>query len=265
MQVQGALAARDAIARREELGEDGLRRALVSHGGWLVPASATSGLGLDGATAPLAFVGEEGTPPAGELWIFTDGEAAACARDRGAALGVYVAEVHGQELFGLVAPAYELVRVNPLCEVSITCTFGGQDLEWLRTASVEHAIESAIAVARGPLLASTARRLREHGGYIALRTGEGRLVTRADAGEGLSHAALAFSAEDCLKAFVAGMAPEEVADIEIVRLPGGALFREVVRSDFDGVLFNPDGPGPSTALSRDVVRMLAAERSMPAL
>ena len=257
MGAEGASAVRRAIAQRARRGEAALRRALVAHGDWLVAATAAQLLGHEGATAQLAYFGADATPPPGELWLFTDVDAATQVAAHGVALGPYVAQVHGVDVFGRVAPSFERVRINPEHDPSSSCHFEREGIEWLRVAAAEHVIEGALSVAGAQLLASVARRLREYPAFLVLRRGDGSLLARPTPQLGDASAALAFSAEDCLEAFVATLAPEEAADLDIGRTPGLALFREVALSDLGGLLFNPSGPGPTSMLSRAVARTIA--------
>src|SRR5512139_2055555 len=257
MGAEGASAVRWAIAQRARRGEAALRRALVAHGEWLVAASAAEFLGREGSTAQMAYFGADTSPPSGELWLFTDVEAASQVAARGIPLGPYVAQIHGIDVFGRIAPSFDVVRVNPESEASIGCRFERVDIEWLRAAAAAHAIEGALAVAGVRLLASVARRLREYPAFLTLRRSDGSLLQRSEPTFGDAGAAIAFSAEDCLEAFVATLAPEEAADLDIDRSTGLVLFREVGASELGGVLFNPSGPGPTCLVPRALARTIA--------
>ncbi|HEX8186721.1 MAG TPA: hypothetical protein VF586_00090, partial [Pyrinomonadaceae bacterium] len=89
-------------------------RALVSHRGWFVPLAL---FGRDGGpdrrADSILMLGAEMLVPPGELWVFTDEEAARLAQAKGASLGTYAGRVAGTELFRAVGPDSQTVRVNP--------------------------------------------------------------------------------------------------------------------------------------------------------
>ena len=90
-------------------------RALMSHRGWFVPLGLFAISGEQNRKADsLLILSPENLVPAGQLWVFTDAEAAHLATAKGASLGAYAGGMRGTELFQIIDPALQQCKSIPV-------------------------------------------------------------------------------------------------------------------------------------------------------
>lgn len=121
-----------------------VKRALMSHDGYLVP---TSFLASDRTYGPTVTYGPAlGTPP-GELWVFTDRACAVRAAASGVPLGSYTSNVPALDWVERLIPlGVGAVRINGGGPQNETWNFDAQSyglvLAWARGLAFEHAVRS---------------------------------------------------------------------------------------------------------------------------
>ena len=226
---------------------DGVMRALVSHRGWFVPLDFFAGCRGDGAKADRVLIlSAESQAPPGNLWLFTDAEAALLAQSKGASLGAYAGRMSGTELFGAVGPGHQTVYVNPGSPRERTWVFqegSAADVGGLWAEAV--ALEEGFAgwqAAGGPDLGA----LEGYRAFVLYNFASGPVVTLPGRG-GMSNPAVAFTAPDCAGAFLGLLGEEQRGQLRPVTTDGKSLL-ENLPPGIDGLLFNPFGPGATYAL-----------------
>jgi hypothetical protein len=173
--------------------------ALVAHDGWLVPIGwAMTVLGRDRCEMVHLETGEPTFPP-GQLWVFTDADALARAREALAgkvALGTYVSPVTGIDVFGRLLDGIVL-EINPGSPREETFFAQGPAIKATRILAQSMGLSRALA----DNAADVGERIRTFEGYIVLvRRSTGRLVTiRPD---DCTDQLIVFTARDVAEAFV---------------------------------------------------------------
>jgi hypothetical protein len=192
-------------------------RVLVEHDGWLVPVGwAASVLQRDKFETVHLEMGQP-TFPDGQLWLFTDADALARAREALAgkiALGTYVSPVSGIDVFGRLSNGIVL-EINPGLPREETFFAQGAAITATRILGQALGLSRALATAAGDL----AERLMTFEGYLVLaRRSTGKLVTiRPDDG---ADQLVVFTARDAADAFVPRLGVDDVvvAPVEAPKL-----------------------------------------------
>lgn len=187
-------------------------QALVDHEGWLVPIGwAMTVLGRDRCEMVHLETGEPTFPP-GQLWVFTDADALARAREALAgkvALGTYVSPVTGIDVFGRLLDGIVL-EINPGLPREETFFAQGPAIMATRILGQSVGLSRALAGNADDI----GERIRTFEGYIVLaRRSTGKLVTiRAD---DLADQLVVFIARDAAEAFVPRLGLEDVAVVPV--------------------------------------------------
>lgn len=222
-------------------------RALVSHRNWLVPALLVAPGGEQaGVVGNLTMFSAETLLPPGELWIFTDREAADLAQASGASLGAYAGGVTGIKLFRSISPDTKTVRVNPYSPREQTWTFSeGSASEvgriWADAIALEENFEQWRQTGNPDKTA-----VRNYRAFLVFNHSSGPVITLPNQGA-MSNPAVAFTAPDCADMFLSKLGDEQRTLLHQAVAGGEALMEGAPRLGIDGLLFNPFGPGVTYA------------------
>jgi hypothetical protein len=239
--------------------QDAVLRASVSHDGWVVPCVYWVSHYQPGTQAPEAEDGSitvevetdlinfsaTSSLPGNELWVFTSPAAAERAREQGVLVGLCLSGVPGTRLFGDLSPEWEWVRANPGSPPELTIGLpragGFPDAKrWAEAITFER----AIAREQSDDSAAIARDLRRYDHFLVLVRTDGSLAT-LESYPGLTHAAAAFTAPDCLEALLDRLPPEQRAGFTFRDIAGSRLVESPPDWGLGGIAVNPYGPGPT--------------------
>jgi hypothetical protein len=239
--------------------KDAVLRASISYDGWVVPWVYWATHYQPGARAPgaegeparvevetdLIVFSESSSLPGNELWVFTGPAAAERAKEQGMLVGLSLSGVPGTRLFGDLSPGWEWVRVNPLSPPELTIALpragGFADAKMWAEAI---AFERSIARERSDDQAATGRGLRYYDRFLVLVRRDGSLATLENY-PGVAHAAAAFTAPDCLDAFLENLPPEQRPQFNFIDVRGSRLVESPPDWGLGGIVVNPYGPGPT--------------------
>lgn len=222
-------------------------RALVSHRGWLVPALHVAPSGEQaGVVDNLTMFSAETLLPPGELWIFTDHEAADLAQASGASLGAYAGGVAGIKLFRSISRDTKTVRVNPYSPREQTWIFSeGSASEvggiWADAIALEENFDEWRQTGNPDKTA-----IGNYRAFLVFNHSSGPVITLPNQG-GMSNPAAAFTAPDCADMFLSKLGDEQRASLHQAVAVGESLMEGALRLGVDGLLFNPFGPGVTYA------------------
>jgi hypothetical protein len=234
---------------RNQAGMDDVMRALTSHRGWFAPLGlfAREGGEPNRRVGSLLVLGTEARIAPGELWIFTDREAALRAQAAGAALGSYAGGMAGTELFRNVPANTKTVRVNP-----------GSPLEHTWTYAAGGGIEAGKIWADAIALEDSFEQWRQSGtpdktafiNYRAFLTFDHAtgLVVTLPGNSGMSNPAAAFTTPDCAEMFLSELDEAQRATLQRVTVGGNTLLEKASVLGIDGLVINLFGPGATCAL-----------------
>jgi hypothetical protein len=239
--------------------QDTVLRASVSHDGWVVPCVYWTPHYQPGVQTPeaedepatveveadLINFSETSSLPGNELWVFTGPAAAERAKEQGVLVGLCLSGVRGTRLFGDLNPEWEWVRVNPGSPPELTIALpraGGfpDAKKWAAAITFERAIASE----RSDDSAAIARGLRRYDHFLVLVRADGGLATLENY-PGLTSAAAAFTAPDCLEALLGKLTPEQRGGITFRDVAGSLLVESPADWGLGGIVVNPYGPGPT--------------------
>jgi hypothetical protein len=236
-------------------------RALVSHRGWLVPALLVAQGGEQGRVLDnMTLFGAETRLPPGELWIFTDREAADLAQAAGASLGAYAGGISGTELFRSIDPSTQTVRVNPYSSRERTWIFSeGSASEvgkiWADAIALEESFEQWRQTGQPDGTA-----VSNYRAFLLFDHSSGPVITLPNQA-GMANPAAAFTAPDCAEMFLSKLGAEQRAQMRQTVASGESLMERAPQLGIDGLLFNPFGPGASYALPFNRLRTDEAQPS----
>jgi hypothetical protein len=239
--------------------QDALLRASVSHDGWVVPfvywvphyqpGAQTPGAEDEPITveAGMDVINFSATSslPGNQLCVFTSPAAAERARDQGVLIGLCLSGVPGTRLFGGLNFEWEWLWVNPGSPPELTMAlprasgFPGAK-RWADAITFER----AIACERPDDMAAIARGLRRYDHFLVLVRTDGSLATLEDY-PGLTHAAAAFTAPDCLEALLDTLTSEQRPGFAFRDVAGSRLVETPPEWGLGGAVVNPCGPGPT--------------------
>jgi hypothetical protein len=222
-------------------------RALVSHRSWLVPALLVAQSGAQpGVVDNLTMYSAETRLPPGELWIFTDREAADLAQAAGASLGAYAGGIPGTKLFRSIDPDAKTVRVNPYSPRARTWIFSegsasGVGSIWADAITLEENFERWRQTGNPDKAA-----VSHYRAFLVFNHSSGPVITLPGQG-GMSNPAVVFTAPDCADMFLSKLGDEQRASLQQAVTGGEALLENAPQLGIDGLLFNPFGPGMTYA------------------
>ncbi len=222
-------------------------RALVSYRGWLVPLALFARRGeANRVTDSILILSSEMSLPPGELWVFTDAEAAHLAQAKGALLGAYASGMAGTELFNQLDPNWQTVRVNPGSPRERTWIFTeGSAAEagqlWAEAIMLEESFAQWQQTGTPDAAA-----LMSYRAFLLYDHVSGPVITLPNQG-GMANPAVAFSAPDCADMFLAKLSEEQRPQMRQVTIDGKHLLANPPLGT-DGLLFNVFGPGATYAL-----------------
>jgi hypothetical protein len=235
--------------------QNDVMRALVSYRGWYVPLNFYAGWkGQDGKVDSMLLLSPEAEVRPGELWLFTDEEAARLAASKGAQLGNYVARMAGTDMFPALQSEYQTVWVNPGSPPERTWLFqqgsaGSVGGLWAEAVALEESFAEWQRTGEPDVGA-----LEDYRAFMLYDFVSGPVVTLPNQA-GMTNPAAAFTAPDCAEAFLSALSEEQRAQLRPVTIDGKTLLANLPRG-VDGLLFNLFGPGPTYAL-----RLSAGEES----
>ncbi|MDQ1610529.1 MAG: hypothetical protein QOG00_460 [Pyrinomonadaceae bacterium] len=233
-------------------------RALVSYRGWLVPSLLAAQFAVQGGEQTrsvdnmTSFGGETQLPP-GELWIFTDREAAEIAQAAGASLGLYAGGIAGTELFRSIHPNIETVRVNPYSPRERTWVFSQGSASqvgklWADAITLEESFEQLRQTGKPDKTV-----VSNYPAFLVFDHSSGPIVTLPNQG-GMSNPAAAFTAPDCADKFLSAVGEAQAAQMRQAVAGGELLMARAAVMGIDGLLFNFFGPGATYAFPFDDLR-----------
>lgn len=229
-------------------------RALVSYRGWLVPLFLFAQGGEQNRKADrVLMLSPEAQLPPGELWVFTDAEAAGIAQAKGALLGAYAGNMSGTELFRKIDPNFQTVRVNPgsprergwLFQEGSASSVGKI---WADAVALEESFGEWQETGQPDKAA-----VMNYRAFMTFDFSTGPIVTLPNQG-GLSSPAAAFTAPDCADAFLSKLSEEQRAGIQSVTIDGQTLLEKSPQLGIDGLMINLFGPGATYAFAFNNLR-----------
>jgi hypothetical protein len=222
-------------------------RALVSHRSWLVPALLVAPGGEQaGVVDNLTLFSAETLLPPGELWIFTDRQAAEIAQAAGASLGAYAGGVAGTKLFRSIDPNIETMRVNPHSPREQTWIFSegsasGVGGIWADAIALEEKFDEWRQTGNPDKTA-----VGNYRAFLVFNHSTGPVITLPNQ-SGMSNPAAVFTAPDCADMFLSKLDDEQRTSLQQAVAGGESLMEGAARLGIDGLLFNPFGPGVTYA------------------
>jgi hypothetical protein len=232
---------------QQRAGVNDVMRSLTSHRGWLVPAT----LFAQGSEPTRVFdrmlmFGTETRLPPGELWVFTDLEAANLAQGAGALLGAYAGGISGTELFRMIGPDLKTVRVNPGSPRERTWIFtDGSGSEagkiWADAIALEESFEQWRQTGQPDNTA-----LLNYRAFLLFNHSSGPVITLPNQA-GMTNPAAAFTTPDCADMFLSKLGEDQRAQMQMVTNNGQSLLDTAPVLGIDGLIINIFGPGKTYA------------------
>lgn len=233
---------------QKRAGTNEVLRSLVSHQNWLAPLTMLAHGGEQKRTVKSVMVlSAEAHITPGELWLFTDAEAALRAQAAGALPGSYAGGISGTEVFRNIPAGVKTVRVNPGSAVEETWMFqdgGGIEAAqlWAEAVALEESFEQWERDGRPDKTAFINYRA-----FLAFNHSSGPVITLPNQ-FGMSNPAVTFTAPDCALMFLSRLSEEQRAELRQATVDGNTLLQESARLGIDGVIINVFGPGATYSL-----------------
>jgi hypothetical protein len=223
-------------------------RALISHRNWLAPLTQFAQSGAQSIVVDgMLVLSTEAQITPGELWVFTDSEAALRAQAAGAMLGTYGSGMTGTELFRNISPNIKTVRVNPGSPVEHTWIFqdgGGIEAAkiWADAIALEESFEQWRQDGKPDKTAFI-----NYQAFLTLDHSSGPIITLPKQ-FGMSQPAVAFTTPDCADMFLSKLSEQQRAEMRQVTVDGNTLLERSSFLGIDGLIINVFGPGATYAL-----------------
>lgn len=231
-------------------------RTLCSHDGWLAPAVMFEG---DSEFERLVVLSEEIELPDRELWLFTD---ESCARQCAASfprLGVLAAELSAERAFSLLADRFDSLVINPGCPEDQRWFAGagafGLVGQWVEGLAIERQLPELPRLEPALL-----KRIAEFAGVSMPVQGENAVALPGFAG--FEAAGVVCTTPDSGKAFFDKLPPQLRETLQWATGPGHLIFAALAAQQFDGLVFNPVGPGPQVAVPMEVAGAIATAAAL---
>jgi hypothetical protein len=222
-------------------------RSLTSHRNWLAPLALFAPSDEQARRVDnLLVLSTEARITPGELWIFTDSEAALRAQAAGAWLGSYASGMAGTELFRKVPLSTKKVRVNPGLPLEQTWTFQEGGIEagkiWADAIALEDSFEQWRQSGKPDKTAFINYRA-----FLTFDHSSGPVITLPN-NSGMMNPAAAFTAPDCADMFLSELTEDQSKEMRRVAIDGNTLLEHAARLGIDGLIINVYGPGATYAL-----------------
>lgn len=185
--------------------------------------------------------------PKDELWLFTDHEAATRAQHQGLLLGMCERGVDGTEIFGSLDPKWKRVVINPGSPAQEGCVFlpnaSGDPYRPLRLLANAILLEDAFQAA--PQAPETMERLKQYEGFqILIWNDDSTCFLHINNPAGLANVPIVCTTPDCVESVVKRLLPEQRArGVSVIEIDGVKLLSALAEGGYDGLSFNPMGPG----------------------
>jgi hypothetical protein len=215
---------------KQQANTEQVMRALTEHSDWYIPAGyAMSRLHTTTSDSAIIFAPEVPTSDRA-LILFTDSEAA--ARADGAPIGVFARSFSGVQIFQALDDRYGCVRVNPHSPQSEGWYLSQEAFPLAKLwAQVVH-LEQALAKSTGESVPYG--EIASHPGFMVLINAE-RLPITLTLKQPAGTYAVAFTAPDCLQAFVGRQPAEHQPNMKSATLDGVTLCQQLQRFEVAGV------------------------------
>lgn len=229
-------------------GMNDVMRSLAGHRDWLAPLSLFARGGEEPRRAGSVLVlSTEARITPGELWVFTDRDAALRAQAAGALLGSYAGGMAGTELFRNIPPGTRVVRVNPGSPLEQTWTLrDGGGIEagqvWAEAIALEDGFEQWRQAGRPDRAAFVG-----YQAFLTFNHSTGPVIT-LPGHSGMTNPAVAFTAPDCAETFLSKLTEEQRAGLRQATADGNTFLEQAPRLGIDGLVINVFGPGAAYAL-----------------
>ncbi|MCA1592304.1 MAG: hypothetical protein LC754_06570 [Acidobacteria bacterium] len=237
-----------AAYSQERANMNDVMRSLISHRNWLAPLTLFAQNSEETrVVAGMFILSTEAQITPGELWVFTDSEAALRAQAAGALLGAYASGMTGTELFRNVPPDTKTVRVNPGSPREYTWIFqDGGGIEagkiWADAIALEDSFEQWLQTGKPDKTAFINYRA-----FLTFDHSSGPVITLPNQ-SGMLNPAVAFTAPDCADMFLSKLSEEQRTQMRQVTIDGNTLLEKASLLGIDGVIINVFGPGAAYAL-----------------
>jgi hypothetical protein len=238
---------REALLRysRKEASTNEVMRSLMLHEGFLAPVLYAARISGGNVFQPVVILGSGMSLPAHELWLFTDDEATQAPLALGLELGPYAAGLLGRILFAALPSTVVEVRINHGSDPSQAWVIGPGSFPMVRLWAAAIELEQALATTSDTPDARLLSLLKGFEGYL-LPLQQSHAVATAASVAGLVCPAVACTTPDSYARFVASLG-DEGRGLRQLGVAGADLFASLAKHGVDGILFNPQGPGPTRA------------------
>ncbi len=220
-------------------------RAVMAHSQWQAPVGYAMEVFETNSFDRIAAWGTASTSiPNGELWLFSDDNAAMDVVNGGGQAGPYATGLSGHRLFEHL-PNVARVWINP----------GTKGESWViepRAFDITRlwakAVKLELLLAKPD--ATLVQTLSEYDAYTILVLPSGGIATAVGAG-GMQNPGMLFTTPDCAEAVLREIGPQ-AATLKRVVVAGKQLFADFEKLGIDGFVVNPRGPGASRVLTREI-------------
>lgn len=232
---------------QQRAGMNDVMRALTSHRKWFAPLAlfAHSDAPTRRVESMMTLSAEAHIPP-GELWIFTDSEAALRAQAAGAHLGSYAGGMAGTELFRSIPADIQTVYVNPGAPLEHSWRYSDDGIAaakiWADAIIFEESFEAWRQTGAPDKTAFT-----DYRAFLTFDHSSGPVIT-LPGNSGMSNPAAAFTTPDCADLFLSELDEELRTQLRRVTVSGNVLLEKAPGLGIDGVVINVYGPGATYAL-----------------
>jgi len=236
---------------------DAVMRALLEHDGWLAPVDVLGETTHNALPGAAIVYHPAWAYPDGELWLFTDREAADRAAAAGAPLGIYADAVPAARLFARLPAGIKKIKINNFGPREEFWFIGTEAFataaQWLDAVAVERAVMNGPAVADDDDDVARLARFT----WLLYLSGANHGVVGLPEVAGFQSAGVLFTAPDARDRFLAAVPPDVRRTLRRAWGDGAMVFRHLLTQGFDGVVVNPAGPSLPRAMPISVVQAVA--------
>lgn len=227
---------------QNQLDADDVFRALVSYEQWLAPVPVLREHYGRTAFDQVVMYGHVADFPPGELWLFTDDDAAHRAKIAGSNLGAFAINNAGVDLFENLHPDWQFIRVNPVSTAELSWTFPRGTFAVLQAwvAAIRFEAEVRTWASGRPVDLNALAGYRQFSAFLFANNS---VLTLPEQG-GLMNPAVVLTAADCARDLLTRLPDAVRNDVRQVFTTGEQLIDILPEQGVDGLLINPFGPGP---------------------